>query len=51
VNFTDLGIFRTRFGTTNADADLDGNGGVNFTDLGRFRTLFGAPPGPSGIVP
>jgi hypothetical protein len=51
VNFTDLGIFRSRFGTTNPDADLDGNGGVNFTDLGRFRSLFGAPPGPSGLVP
>jgi hypothetical protein len=51
VNFADLGIFRSRFGTTNPDADFDGNGVVNFTDLGRFRLLFGSPPGPSGLVP
>jgi hypothetical protein len=51
VNITDLGIFKSRFGTSNADADLDGNGFVNITDLGIFKSLFGKPPGPSGLVP
>jgi probable HAF family extracellular repeat protein len=51
VNITDLGIFKARFGTSNADADLDGNGFVNITDLGIFKSLFGKAPGPSGLVP
>jgi DNA-binding beta-propeller fold protein YncE len=51
VNITDLGIFKSRFGTSNADADLDGNGFVNITDLGIFKSLFGKAPGPSGLVP
>jgi hypothetical protein len=51
VNITDLGIFKSRFGTTNADADLDGNGLVNITDLGIFKSLFGKAPGPSGVAP
>ena len=51
VNITDLGIFKSRFGTSNADADLDGNGFVNITDLGIFKSLFGKPPGPSGVAP
>jgi hypothetical protein len=49
VNFADLALFRQRFGTANADADLDSSGGsINFTDLAIFRGLFGKPPGPSG---
>lgn len=51
VNFTDLGLFRQRFGSADAAADFDGSGVVNFTDLGIFRQLFGQPPGPSGTVP
>jgi hypothetical protein len=50
VNFADLGLFRGRFGSTDADADFDGNGIVNFSDLAKFRTLFGGAPGPSGVV-
>jgi hypothetical protein len=51
VGFPDLAIFKSRFGTTNADADLDGSGGVvNFADLAIFRSLFGKPPGPSGTA-
>jgi hypothetical protein len=51
VNFTDLALFRARFGGTNADADLNGDGPVNFADLALFRSLFGRPPGPSGRRP
>ncbi len=49
VSFADLNLFRSAFGTTNAEADLDGNGRVSFADLSIFKTLFGKPPGPSGI--
>ncbi len=46
VNFTDLAIFRKRFGTADPDADFDGSGVVNFADLATFRSLFGKAPGP-----
>ncbi len=48
VNVVDLGLFRTRFFTSDADADLNGNGVVNVVDLGVLRTLFFLAPGPSG---
>lgn len=49
VNYVDLALFRSAFGTEYPNADLDGSGGiVNFTDLALFRALFGKPPGPSG---
>jgi hypothetical protein len=49
VNFADLSVFRTAFGTSNANADLNASGGtVNFADLSLFRALFGNPAGPSG---
>jgi uncharacterized repeat protein (TIGR01451 family) len=52
VNFADLSLFRSAFGTSNPHADLNGNGGlVNFTDLSIFRALFGQPPGPSAMAP
>ncbi|GMW05520.1 MAG: hypothetical protein AMXMBFR8_03170 [Nevskiales bacterium] len=52
VNFSDLALFRSAFGTSNPNADLDSSGGiVNFTDLARFRSLFGKAPGPSGVTP
>ena len=51
VNFADLAEFRARFGSTNAEANLDSTGVVNFADLARFKLLFGKPPGPSGQVP
>jgi len=51
VNFADLAIFRSRFGSGDPDADLNGDGVVNFADLARFHELFGRPPGPSGLVP
>ena len=51
TNFADLALFRSRFGTDDADADLNGDGIVNFSDLGLFRGLFGKPPGPSTTQP
>lgn len=52
VNFSDLALFRSAFGTSNPNADLDSSGGiVNFTDLAIFRSLFGKAPGPSGVTP
>jgi alpha-tubulin suppressor-like RCC1 family protein len=51
VNFADLALFRSVFGTASPDADFDGSGGVvNFADLAAFRSFFGKPPGPSGLV-
>jgi hypothetical protein len=47
VNFADLAVFRSRFGTGDANADLTGDGIVNFADLARFNQLFGSRPGPS----
>jgi hypothetical protein len=51
VNFSDLALFRTAFGTTNPDADFNTSGSVNFSDLALFRAMFGKPPGPSGLHP
>ena len=51
MNFADLAIMKSRFGSNNADADLDGNGIVNFADLAIAKSLFGKAPGPSGLVP
>jgi glucose/arabinose dehydrogenase len=51
VNFADLAIFRTAFGSETPVADLDGSGVVNFADLSQFRRLFGKPPGPAGNPP
>jgi len=49
VNFIDLGIFKSRFGTADAEADFNSNGFVNFIDLGLFKSLFGKLAGPSGL--
>ena len=51
MNFSDLAMFKTAFGTTDPDADFDGSGTVNFGDLTIFKALFGQLPGPSGIKP
>lgn len=47
VNFADLALFKSAFGTDDADADFDGNSFVNFADLAVFKTLFGKTPGPA----
>jgi len=51
VNFADLALFRTSFGSNNPDADFNGDGVVNFADLATMRSGFGKPPGPSGVNP
>lgn len=51
VNFSDLSLFKQRFGTSDTDANLDGIGIVNFADLAIFKSLFGRAPGPSGVAP
>ena len=49
VNAIDLGVFKSVFFTSNADADFNGDGLVNAIDLGILRTLFFNEPGPSGL--
>lgn len=51
VNSLDLGLFKARFLSTDADANFNGDGVVNSLDLGIFKQLFLSPPGPSGLVP
>lgn len=48
VNFADLSLFKSVFGSNDANADFDGSGFVNFADLAAFKVLFGNPPGPAG---
>jgi hypothetical protein len=43
VNFADLGLLRSHFGSNNPLADLNGDGAVNFADLALFKLLFGKP--------
>jgi hypothetical protein len=50
VNFTDLGILKSVFFTSDPDADFNGDGRVNFTDLGTMKSFFFLPPGPSGLA-
>ncbi len=49
VNFADLSLFKSAFGTNDLDADFDGNSFVNFADLSLFKTYFGKAPGPAGL--
>ncbi len=51
VNFADLAMLKSAFGTVNPNTDMDGNGFVNFGDLAAFKAAFGKPPGPSGLAP
>ena len=48
-DFLDLGLFKTRFFSTDPDADLNGDGIADFLDLGVLKTLFFQSPGPSGL--
>jgi hypothetical protein len=49
VNFSDLGVLKSVFFTSDPDADLDGDGSVNFIDLGVLKQFFFLAPGPSGV--
>ena len=40
---------KSRFFTTDEDADLNGDGSVNFADLSMMKESFFQPPGPSGL--
>jgi hypothetical protein len=40
---------KSKFFSTDADADLNGDGRVNFADLGIMKPRFFLPPGPSGV--
>ncbi|MEL7450069.1 MAG: hypothetical protein AAFN78_12725 [Pseudomonadota bacterium] len=50
INFSDLGIMKEVFFTTDPDADLDGDGGVGFSDLAALKSAFFGPPGPSALA-
>ena len=50
VNVIDLGIFKSRFFSTDADADFNGDGVVNVLDLGILKAQFFGPPGPGGTT-
>jgi len=49
VNFSDLGIMRSLFFSSDPDADLNGDGSVNFGDLGIMKNQFFQTPGPSAL--
>jgi len=50
VSFSDLDLFKSVFGSSDANADLDGNGSVSFSDLDILKSLFSKPPGPSSPI-
>ncbi|MEE8058750.1 MAG: dockerin type I domain-containing protein [Pseudomonadales bacterium] len=51
VNSIDLGLFKTLFFTSDANADINGDGIVNVLDLGLMKNLFFKPVGPSAVAP
>lgn len=51
VDFADLAVLKSKFFTSDPDADLDGNGRVDFADLAILKSMFFGPPGPSGLAP
>jgi hypothetical protein len=51
VNILDLGLFKQRFTSTDANADFNGDGNVDILDLGLFKQMFNKPPGPSASIP
>jgi hypothetical protein len=51
INLIDLGLFRSRFLTSDPHADFDGDGVVNLIDLRIFRELFLKPLGPGATAP
>ncbi len=49
VGAADLAYFKSKFFSTDPDADLNGDGSVNGGDLAILKPLFFQPPGPSYI--
>jgi hypothetical protein len=49
VGASDLAYFKSKFFSTDPDADLNGDGSVNGGDLAILKSLFFQPPGPSYI--
>ena len=50
VNFADMAILKSWFGTNDVDADFDGNGTVGVEDLELLKQQFGGAPGPSAVA-
>jgi hypothetical protein len=50
IDFADLAVMKSRFFTSDPDADLNGDGKVDFADLAILKAMFFGPPGPSGLV-
>ena len=51
VDFADLAYLKSKFFTSDPDADLNGDGTVDFADLAILKSMFFGPPGPSGLAP
>ena len=49
VGLPDFDYFKSKYGTADPDADLNGDGVVNLADFAIMRPLFSKPPGPSYI--
>jgi glucose/arabinose dehydrogenase len=50
VDARDVGLLKRAFFTSDADADLNGDGSVNFADLALMQDLALDVPGPSGVA-
>ncbi|MEK6749871.1 MAG: putative Ig domain-containing protein [Pseudomonadota bacterium] len=50
VNFADLAMFKSVYGSSNANADFNGDGIVDYADLLILKRFFGKKPGPSALV-
>lgn len=50
VNFADMAILKSRYGSNDVDADFDGNGTVGVEDLNALKQQFGGVPGPSAVA-
>ena len=51
VTLSDFTLFKNAFGTTDPNADFNGNGLVTLSDFTIFKNAFGKPAGPSAFHP
>ena len=49
VNSLDLGLFKKKLGTSDPDADFNGDGTVNTTDTTNLQQMINRPPGPTAV--